>query len=79
MFGLKKHGVLGNNNRITNYILPNNKRSSYPFVDDKIKTAELVSKAGLQMPKLYHKIEKMSDTKNLHEKLESLNDFVISP
>ncbi len=79
MIDLKSFGILGNNNRIASYILPHNKRSSYPYVDDKLKTAKLLESSGLQSPKLYSKIEKMSDTKNLHERLKGLNDFVIKP
>lgn len=76
---LKKLGVLGNNARISEFILPNNKRSHYPLVDDKIKTDALARKAGIPVPDLYFTIENMGDTYSLHENIKNLSDFVIKP
>lgn len=76
---LKKLGILGNNSRISSYILPNNKRSNYPLVDDKIKTDALARKANIPVPDLYFTIENMSGTRDLHHKVKDLNDFVVKP
>lgn len=76
---LKRVGVLGNNARISEFILPNNKRSHYPLVDDKIKTDQLARKAGIPVPDLYFTIEHMGDTRTLHENIKHLSDFVVKP
>ncbi len=76
---LKQLGILGNNARISEFILPNNKRSHYPFVNDKIKTDSLARKAGIPVPDLYFTIEHMGDTYSLHENVKNLSDFVIKP
>lgn len=76
---LKKHGILGNNARISEFILPNNKRSNYPYVDDKIKTDFLARRAGIPVPDLYFTIENMGDTRKLHANVKDLSDFVVKP
>lgn len=76
---LKKHGLLGNNARISEFILPNNKRSNYPFVDDKIKTDAMARKAGIPVPDLYLTLDNMGDTQKLHEAIKDLSDFVVKP
>lgn len=76
---LKHLGILGNNRRISQFILPKNVRADYPLVDDKIKTDLLMRQAGLPTPQNYFTIEKMSDTRNLHPLLKNLDDFVVKP
>jgi len=76
---LKTFGVLGNNARLRNYILPNNKRKSFPLVDDKIKTTNLLSKRGIPYPQTYECIESIGGTKDLHFRLKNLKSFVVKP
>lgn len=76
---LKKASVLGNNSRLRNYILPYNKRSDYPLVDDKIKTSELLKAKNIPHPKTIEIISSISDMKSLHAKLETLKTFVVKP
>jgi len=76
---LKKSGVLGNNGRLRDYILPNNKRQSYPLVDDKIKTIELLSERAVPHPKTLEVISSIGELNGLHSKLRNLESFVVKP
>ena len=78
-FFLKDSGLLGNNRRIREYILPSNKRSHYPLVDDKFKTYKILNAAGLATPKVYFQISAMSEAKNFHSRLKDIDDFVVKP
>ena len=75
----KDYGTLGNNRRIRNFILTHNKRSDYPLVDDKIKTAELLTQRSIPHPKTIDIISSISGTKSLHPKLKSLQPFAVKP
>lgn len=76
---LKQHGVIGINQRNANYILKYNQRKFYPLVDDKIKTKQIASAAGVSVPPLYAHIQHEYELKNLPNILNDLNDFVIKP
>lgn len=76
---LKAQGILGNNTRIRDYILPHNLRQDYPFVDNKIKTSELLTKAHIPTPDLYFTIQGMGETKDFHKKVRDLSSFVVKP
>jgi alpha-L-glutamate ligase-like protein len=76
---LKKHFVLGNNNRLRNFIFPYNRRKHYPLVDDKIKTSELLISKNIPHPKTLGIISYISDMKTLHKELETLKTFVVKP
>jgi len=76
---LRDAGVLGNNQRLRKYILPNNNRSDYPIVDDKIKTSELLGAHKIPSPKTMGVFHSISDTKFLHRTLKPLKEFVVKP
>lgn len=63
---LKDFGILGNNARITDFILPHNKRSAYPYVDNKILTHKLALENGISSPDLYFTLQTFGDTRGLH-------------
>ncbi len=76
---LKDLGILGNNGRITDFILPHNKRKSYPFVDNKLLTHELAIKNSIAGPKLYFNIRTFGDLKFLHSFFKDIESAVIKP
>ena len=76
---LSSQGILGNNTRIREYILPHNRRQHYPFVDNKIKTSELLIKDSIPTPNLFFSISGMGESKGFHEKIKEYPSFVIKP
>ena len=72
-------GIMGINERNGEYILPHNKRSLYPLVDDKIITKKLASDAGLNVPLLYGVISNQHGIKNLESIIAEKDSFVIKP
>ncbi len=76
---LKKFGILGNNARISDFILPHNKRSAYPFVDNKILTHELAVKNNISSPNLYFTVGSYGELKKLHTRFKDLKSAVIKP
>jgi len=78
-FALKKRGILGMNRRNVEYIGRLNDRKNYPLVDDKLQTKRIAQEAGIAVPKLLDTIRFQAELKQLHERLENLNSFVIKP
>lgn len=76
---LNELGILGINNRVGRYILRSNKRSNYPLVDDKVKTAGRAGAWGIPMPENYRVIGSFGDLKLLPELLTGRDSFVIKP
>jgi len=76
---LRNKGVLGMNQRNSDYIMRYNKRKLYPLVDDKLQTKQLAINAGIAVPKLYSTIKYNHQLKNLETFLEEHNDLVIKP
>ncbi|MGH1537756.1 MAG: alpha-L-glutamate ligase-like protein [Gammaproteobacteria bacterium] len=76
---LRNEGVLGINQRNSDYIMRYNKRKLYPLVDDKLQTKQLAIDAGIAVPKLYAVIKYHHQLKNLEILLEEHNDLVIKP
>ena len=76
---LSSQGILGNNLRIREFILPHNRRQHYPFVDNKIKTSELLIQDSIPTPKLFFSISGMGESKSFHEKIKEHPSFVIKP
>lgn len=72
-------GVLGINQRNSDYIMRYNKRKLYPLVDDKLQTKQLAINAGIAAPKLYSTIKYNHQLKKLETLLEEHNDLVIKP
>ncbi len=78
-FLLRKQGVLGINQRNSDYIMRYNKRKLYPLVDDKLQTKQLAINANIAVPKLYSIIRFNHQLKNLESHLEEHDDLVIKP
>jgi alpha-L-glutamate ligase-like protein len=76
---LQDVGVLGMNRRNAEYILRFNPRSSFPLVDDKLKTKQLAEAYQIPTPPLYNVIEHHGDIVRLEEMLRDHQDFVIKP
>ena len=76
---LHELGILGINNRVGRYILRSNKRSHYPLVDDKVKTAQRAGAWGIPMPENYRVISSFGDLKQLPTLLNGRDSFVIKP
>jgi alpha-L-glutamate ligase-like protein len=76
---LQDVGVLGMNRRNAEYILRFNPRSSFPLVDDKLKTKQLAEAYQIPTPPLYNVIEHHGDIPRLEEMLRDHQDFVIKP
>ena len=76
---LRDVGVLGMNRRNAEYIMRFNPRSSFPLVDDKLKTKQLAEAYQIPTPPLYCVIERHGDMARLEEMLRDYQDFVIKP
>jgi alpha-L-glutamate ligase-like protein len=76
---LRSMGILGINNRVGRYILRHNKRSFYPLVDNKVLTARRAEAWGIAMPENYMVIENYGSLKNLKNKIQQYDSFVIKP
>ena len=71
---LRAAGVLGLNERNSDFIMRHNPRRLYPRVDDKVMTKELALKAGMAVPDLYGVIANQGEVRTFSkivEKLES--------
>ncbi len=83
MFGAAKRlrdaGVLGLNQRNTDFIMCLNPRHLYPRVDDKLETKTLALEAGMAVPELYGVISNQAEVRNLAQIVESRESFVIKP
>jgi len=76
---LRNVGVLGMNRRNAEYIMRLNPRSSFPLVDDKLKTKKLAEAYQIPTPPLYRVIERHGDLARLEEMLGDHQDFVVKP
>jgi alpha-L-glutamate ligase-like protein len=76
---LREIGVLGMNRRNAEYIMRSNPRSSFPLVDDKLKTKQLAEAHQIPTPPLFHVIEHHGDMPGLEKVLSGHQDFVVKP
>ena len=76
---LAQAGLLGINRRNAEYTLTYNSRRHYPLVDDKLRTKEMASRAGLSVPELYGVIEFQHQAKRLFQALSGLEQFALKP
>ncbi len=76
---LRSQGILGINARNLDYIFPNNERSHYPLVDNKLMTKKLAEQAGVTTPELYGVIEWQEQIRHFEQLMEGREDFVIKP
>ena len=76
---LHERGVLGLNERNSEYIMRLNPRRLYPRVDDKVLTKTLALDAGMAVPELYGVIENQGQVRRFGSIVESRESFVIKP
>jgi alpha-L-glutamate ligase-like protein len=76
---LRDVGVLGLNERNTDFIMRLNPRRLYPRVDDKVLTKELALKAGMAVPDLYGVIVHQAEVKDFASMVADKDSFVIKP
>jgi alpha-L-glutamate ligase-like protein len=76
---LRAAGVLGLNERNSDYIMRLNPRRLYPRVDDKVITKELAIAAGMAVPELYGIIANQREVRNFASIVTELESFVIKP
>jgi alpha-L-glutamate ligase-like protein len=76
---LRDVGVLGMNRRNAEYIMRFNPRSSFPLVDDKLRTKQLAEAYQIPTPPLYRVIEHHGEVAKLEEMLGERQDFVVKP
>jgi len=76
---LEQAGVIGLNRRNAEFVLRYNPRQNYPRVDDKLITKNLAHTAGIDVPPLYDVIEIERQARELPQRVNSLQEFVIKP
>jgi alpha-L-glutamate ligase-like protein len=76
---LNEGGVLGINRRNAIYMLPHNRRTQFPLVDDKVLTKKIATQAGAAVPELYGVIEIQRDIREFPSIVAERSDFVVKP
>ena len=76
---LHEAGVLGLNERNSDFIMRLNPRRLYPRVDDKALTKELALAAGMAVPDLYGIISNQGQVRTFAAIVENHDSFVIKP
>jgi len=76
---LTKLGMLNMNRRNVDYISRYNERSSYPLVDNKLKTKLAVSEYDVKTPKLLQVVRQQHEISHFREMAEDLEGFAIKP
>ena len=83
MFGrieqLRRAGVLGVNERNSDFIMRLNPRANYPRVDDKAITKDLALEAGMAVPELYGLIAHQGEVKKFAKIVGERESFVVKP
>ena len=76
---LREAGVLGLNERNSEFIMRLNPRALYPRVDDKVLTKTLALGAGMAVPELYGVIANQGEVRRFAEIVEHHDSFVVKP
>ncbi|MGM0953554.1 MAG: alpha-L-glutamate ligase-like protein [Pseudomonadota bacterium] len=76
---LTKLGMLNMNRRNVDYISRYNERTSYPLVDNKLKTKLAVSEYDVKTPKLLQVVRQQHEISHFREMAEDLEGFAIKP
>jgi len=76
---LRKIGLLGLNERNTDFIMRLNPRRLYPRVDDKVLTKKLATEAGMAVPELYGVIDNQGAVRHFAKIVEERESFVVKP
>ncbi len=76
---LNRLGMLNMNRRNVDYIARYNERSSYPLVDNKLKTKLAVAEYGVKTPRLLQVVRQQHEISHFREMAEDLGGFAIKP
>ena len=76
---LRRAGILGINRRNADFVMPENPRTLYPRVDDKLVTKQICEQRGIPVPKTYAVIERQGDIRRFAGLVAGRNEFVIKP
>ena len=76
---LRDAGVLGLNERNSDFIMRLNPRRLYPRVDDKVLTKQLALEAGMAVPDLYGVINNQGEVSTFPDIVATRESFVIKP
>ena len=76
---LREAGVLGLNERNSEFIMRLNPRRLYPRVDDKVLTKQLALGAGMAVPDLYGVIDNQGEVSTFPSIVADHDSFVIKP
>jgi alpha-L-glutamate ligase-like protein len=76
---LRQAGVLGLNERNTDYISRLNPRRFFPRVDNKVLTKELALAAGMAVPELFGVIKNQGEVRSFSDVVSDRDSFVIKP
>ena len=76
---LRESGVLGLNERNTEFIMRLNPRRLYPLVDDKARTKEIALAAGMAVPDLYGIIRNQGEVRRFADIVADRSSFVVKP
>ncbi|AHI29604.1 alpha-L-glutamate ligase-like protein [Marinobacter similis] len=76
---LNRLGMLNMNRRNVDYIARYNERSSYPLVDNKLKTKLAVAEYGVTTPRLLQVVRQQHEISRFREMAEGLGGFAIKP
>ncbi len=76
---LRDAGVLGLNERNSEFIMRLNPRRLYPRVDDKVQTKQLALDAGMAVPDLYGVINNQGEVGTFPEIVANRESFVVKP
>ena len=76
---LNRLGMLNMNRRNVYYIARYNERSSYPLVDNKLKTKLVVAEYDVKTPKLLQVVRQQHEISHFREMAEDLSGFAIKP
>ena len=71
--------MLNMNQRNVDYIARYNERSSYPLVDNKLKTKLVVAEYGVKTPRLLQIVRQQHEISHFREMAEDLEGFAIKP
>src|SRR5699024_4156104 len=76
---LRRRGIMGINQRSSDYVLRHNARRLYPLVDDKIRTKNLALDANIRVPDKYAVIRTEREIARIEDIAAQRGDFVIKP
>jgi alpha-L-glutamate ligase-like protein len=71
--------MLGMNCRNVDFINRYNERRLYPLVDNKLKTKIIAEQYNIPTPELLHVVSEQHEIKEVRDKIQALNEFVLKP